>query len=202
MFPELARDDVFRLETRRMWLRWPRGTDAPALAALAGDWDVARMTALIPHPYELEDAERYILAARAAAASGSALRMALTLKTFPRKFVGVVAIEPSDFGPTLGFWIGKPYWGAGLMSEALEALTDAFFRVTRHDELTALLLPENAASRGAVEKVGFGEVERLPAGLGRHADEPVLRFVLRRRAWQAFAVPGLRPGLASDTALS
>ena len=28
MFPDLTRDDVFRLETRRLWLRWPRAADA------------------------------------------------------------------------------------------------------------------------------------------------------------------------------
>ncbi|WP_374547771.1 GNAT family N-acetyltransferase [Rhodoblastus sp.] len=202
MFPELARDDVFRLETRRLWLRWPRETDAPAIAALAGDWDVARMTALIPHPYELEDAERFILAARAGNALGSASRLALTLKTFPRKFVGVVGVEASDHGPLLGFWLGQPYWGAGLMSEAVEAVTDAFFRVTEGDALTALLLPENAASRVVLEKSGFVEDGRLESGPGRHADSPVTRFVLRRRDWASFAGAGLRAGLASDTALS
>ena len=72
MFPELARDDVFRLETRRLWLRWPRESDAPALTALAGDWDVAQMTATMPHPYGDEDAARFILAARAANSRGAA----------------------------------------------------------------------------------------------------------------------------------
>ena len=61
MFPELARDDVFRLETQRLWLRWPRESDVPALTALAGDWDVAQMTATMPHPYGDEDATRFIV---------------------------------------------------------------------------------------------------------------------------------------------
>lgn len=36
MFPELTRDDVFRLETRRLWLRWTRMADASAILRLAG----------------------------------------------------------------------------------------------------------------------------------------------------------------------
>ena len=28
MFPEITRDDIFRLETERLWLRWPRAADA------------------------------------------------------------------------------------------------------------------------------------------------------------------------------
>ena len=51
MFPDLLRDDVFRLETRRLWLRWPRAGDAAMIARLAGERDVAERTANIPHPY-------------------------------------------------------------------------------------------------------------------------------------------------------
>jgi hypothetical protein len=51
MFPDLLRDDVFRLETRRLWLRWPRAADTALIASLAGERDVAEMTANIPHPY-------------------------------------------------------------------------------------------------------------------------------------------------------
>ena len=51
MFPDLTRDDVFRLETRRLWLRWPRHADVQAIVRLAGETAVAEMTASIPHPY-------------------------------------------------------------------------------------------------------------------------------------------------------
>ncbi|WP_296707216.1 GNAT family N-acetyltransferase [Rhodoblastus sp.] len=202
MFPDLARDDVFRLETRRLWLRWPRQSDAPALSVLASEWDVARATAMIPHPYAPEDADRFILAARAANARGAALRFGMTLKSFPRKFVGMIGVELDETGPRIGFWLGRPYWGSGLMSEAVEATTDVFFRLTEGDELAAFVLPENAASRSVLEKAGFVEEGRIEAGPGRHADSPFARLVLRRRDWQGFAGLGLRPGLASARALS
>ena len=48
MFPDLTRDDVFRLETRRLWLRWPRQADAQAIVRLAGEKSVAEMTARLP----------------------------------------------------------------------------------------------------------------------------------------------------------
>ena len=51
MFPDLARDDVFRLETPRLWLRWPRICDAAAIHKFCSQWEVARYTARIPHPY-------------------------------------------------------------------------------------------------------------------------------------------------------
>ncbi len=202
MFPEIARDDVFRLETRRLWLRWPRGSDAPAVSALAGDWGVARWTALIPHPYTLEAAERCILAARAGNARGSSLRFALTLKDFPRKLVGMAGIDATDNGPRLGFWLGRPYAGRGLMSEAAQALADAFFRITEADELSTVILTDNAASRAVLEKCGFVESERFETGFGRHADSPVVRMALRRDGWQASTGGVLRPALAFDRALA
>ena len=195
MFPEIARDDVFRLETQRLWLRWPEAADAPALSELAGDGDVARMTATLPHPYRLDDAVRFIARSREDNARGSALRFALTLKTSPRDTVGVISVERSDFGPHIGYWLGRPFWGRGLASEAAAAITNAFFHVTEGDELGALVLEENARSRGVLENLGFVEA-------GRQAESSILRFALWRCRWRARGRAGLRPGLGSDTALT
>ena len=52
MFPDLARDDVFRLETRRLWLRWPRvSRTPPTISALCSRLGSRPLTARIPHPY-------------------------------------------------------------------------------------------------------------------------------------------------------
>ena len=51
------------IETRRLRLRRPRKTDAPRVAELLGDFDIARMTTSIPHPYGLADAEAWLAAA-------------------------------------------------------------------------------------------------------------------------------------------
>jgi hypothetical protein len=69
MFPDIARDDVFHLETSRLWLRWPRVKDAAAIERYSSRWEVARMTARIPHPYPPGEAERFIFAARQANAA-------------------------------------------------------------------------------------------------------------------------------------
>ncbi len=185
MFPELARDDVYRLETRRLWLRWPRAADAPRLSELAGEWEVARMTATLPHPYRVGDAETFIKTSREDAARGEALRFVLTDKGFPRTLLGAIGVETGDGGPQLGYWLGRPFWGNGYASEAAAAMTDAFFLITGESQLGATVVAENAASRSVLESLGFVLVENLDSGPGRLAGNPTLRFALRRRDWQA-----------------
>jgi RimJ/RimL family protein N-acetyltransferase len=186
MFPDLARDDVFRLETRRLWLRWPQASDALALAALANDWEVARLTAHIPHPYALEDAEHFIADSRIGNGLGRHLRLVLTLKTGDRPLVGMVGLEQSPEGADLGYWLGKPYWGQGLAGEAAGAMIDAFFRVTPAPALSAVALPENAASQAVLRGMGFSPVGE-GAAFGRHAGGTALRFALDRESWRRAA---------------
>ena len=44
------------IESRRLTLRAPAPQDAPRLARLASDPDIARMTTRMPHPYSLTEA--------------------------------------------------------------------------------------------------------------------------------------------------
>ena len=115
MFPDLTRDDVFRLETRGLWLRWARLADAQAIVRLAGEKSVAEMTARIPHPYRPDDAERFIFMSRRSNADGQGLQLAITPKGKPNSLIGMVGIGPDpDTGkPSLGYWLGTPYWGKG-----------------------------------------------------------------------------------------
>ena len=188
MFPDLTRDDVFRLETRRLWLRWPRHADGQAIARFAGDRAVAEMTAAIPHPYPLDGATAFVFEARKANALGRALRLAVTPKRKPNQLIGMIGIEaPSaeEPQPFLGYWLGQPYWARGYMTEAAQALINAYFAYADGRQLLASARTDNPASRRVLEKCGF-----IPVGPGlqafpaRDAVLPVARFRLDRAAWE------------------
>lgn len=188
MFPDLTRDDVFRIETRRLWLRWPVARDADAIVALAGERAVAEMTARIPHPIERVQVDAFVIAARRGNAEGAGLTMALAPRSAPAALVGIVSIEPDGQadGPHLGYWLGRPHWGSGLATEAAAAMIDAFFRYAGGAVLTSDILAGNAASGRVLEKCGFvqdGSCRRsFPA---RGDDRPVQTFRLERAAWRA-----------------
>jgi len=187
MFPDLTRDDVFRLETRRLWLRWPRHADAVAIARQAGEKAVAEMTARIPHPYPPEEAERFVLQARRGNADGAGLIMAITLRSRPNTLVGAVSITDAGGGlPHLGFWLGLPAWGQGLATEAARALVDAFFAYTPGGALESCARVTNPGSRRVLEKCGFAAIgsgmKPFPA---RGGVFPVDEFRLDRRKWES-----------------
>ncbi len=182
MFPDLLRDDVFRLETRRLWLRWPRAGDVTMVARLAGERDVAEKTANIPHPYPPGAAAEFVLKARAGNSGGRTLALGLAPRARPTELVGVISLNRrGDEPPNLGYWLGKPYWSQGLMSEAAQAFLAMIFSLTDLAEIHACARQDNAPSLRVLAKCGFRPVgpgvEFAPA---RGGSVPVERFLLSR----------------------
>lgn len=187
MFPDLTRDDVFRLETRRLWLRWPRQADAAAIVRLAGEKAVAEMTSVVPHPYPPHEADRFVIGARRANTEGGGLTLAITPRARPAELIGTVAIGADpDRSPHLGYWLGTASWGQGLATEAARGLIDAYFAYTPGRELTASARVINPGSRRVLEKCGFSAVgSGLQAFPARGGLLPVDHFRLDRRKWES-----------------
>ena len=165
MFPDLARDDVFLLETQRLWLRWPRISDAAAIHRFCSLWEVARFTARIPHPYPPGSAERFIYAARQGNASGRELTLVVTPTKGRRDAIGSISLEKRGADRlALGFVLAPEVWGKGFATEAAQAMIEAGFGLTPAVEILASVQVENAASRSVLEKCGFAHL-----GTGRKA---------------------------------
>ncbi len=193
MFPDLTRDDVFRIETRRLWLRWPTARDTEAILALAGDRAVAEMTARIPYPLDRATVDSFVIDVRRANAEGAALTLALAARSAPTRVIGLVEIarEPGAQAAHLGYWLGRPHWGAGLMSEGVDGLVHAFFAYAGGTSLIAEARLDNPASRRVLAKAGFVETEhRVRAVPLRGGDHTVACFRLERSDWASSDAAG------------
>ncbi len=188
MFPDLTRDDVFRIETSRLWLRWPCAKDADAVLRLAGDPAVAGMTARIPHPLPRAEVDGFLLQARAGNAAGTGLTLALARRSAPADLVGIVGLFGDAAEPEIGYWLGRPHWGAGLMGEAVAAVVDAYFAYAGGHTLRSSARTDNPASRRVLERCGF---VRTGAGTrdvpARGGSVTVDLFRLDRAGWLASA---------------
>ena len=185
MFPELMRDDVFQLETQRLWLRWPRATDSGVIAQLAGERDVAQMTGNIPHPYPPGAAAEFVLKARAANLGGEDLTLVIARKERPVEAIGCIRLHKAGAREAvLGYWLGKPHWRQGLASEAACALIDMAFRTTNVAVITATVRTGNRRSQNVLDFCGFRAAgQGVRAAPARGGAVPVDRFQLRRADW-------------------
>jgi ribosomal-protein-alanine N-acetyltransferase len=73
--------------------------------------------------------------------------------------LGAITLDNIRRGPaqsgTLGYWIGEPHIRQGYMRESIDAMVHYAFRSLDLSRVEAACLPENAASRGVLEKAGF-----------------------------------------------
>jgi RimJ/RimL family protein N-acetyltransferase len=115
------------IETDRLRLRVFRDTDLDDLVTLAGDWEVARWLAGLPHPYQEEDGRGWIAQVRRDHETGRPRSFAIALKADDR-LIGGGGLDGSrgdDSTETaLGYWLGRPYWSNGYGREAVTAFID------------------------------------------------------------------------------
>jgi len=180
MFPDIARDDVFRLETARLWLRWPRASDAAAIQRYSSRWEVAQYTAHIPHPYPPGTAERFIFAARDANAKGRDLMLVIAPRAVGAISLGARGVDRLS----LGYALSPEAWGRGYASEAVEAMVNVAFTLTPCVEINVEVRVENSASRRVLEKNSFAFVATgLHGAPARGGLVPCHRLQLKRAAW-------------------
>jgi RimJ/RimL family protein N-acetyltransferase len=174
------------MRSQRLSYRPLKGADASRIASLAGEWDVARMTSRIPHPYSLVDADLWIASigndefVRAVQHNGDLIGA-----------VGYIEAEDKEEAE-IGYWIGKPWWGRGYATEAARALMEHCFGDCEFRRLTCGHFIDNPASARVIAKLGFrrigkgsqwcearkSEVETIRYSRRR----PVLPTLLRRKA--------------------
>jgi len=150
------------VETERLRLRPPAMRDAPRVAALANDLDIARMTTTMPHPYGLEDAEAF-LARSDHSRRGQHAEFAIELQDEgDGELIGLLGFHPMEDGRTeVGYWLGRPYWGRGYATEAVRGALKWASREWRKRFVMARHFSDNPASGQVLCKAGFlytGEV--------------------------------------------
>jgi [ribosomal protein S5]-alanine N-acetyltransferase len=76
-----------------------------------------------------------------------------------RVLLGAITLDNIRRGPaqagTFGYWVGQKFARQGYMSEAIRATVHYAFTDLDLSRIEAACLPENAASRGLLEKNGF-----------------------------------------------
>lgn len=168
------------IRTRRLILRDAVLDDAPSYALGVGEYDVARFLTPLPYPYTLAMAIDWLRQARPATPE----RAMLIIELPGKGVIGCVSLLDE-----LGFWIGRPHWNRGYVTEAAAALLDWHFAGSEGGAVLSSAHHNNAASLAVQRKLGFlptGREMRFSQALQHNVDHVLTS--LSRDDWQARSV--------------
>ena len=147
---------VVRLETARLELRPLELADAEQAQKLFPKWEIVRFLANhVPWPYPDDGALTYYRdSVLPAMARGEEWHWSLRLKSDPGQLIGCVSLMKAEKS-NRGFWLGLQWQRQGLMSEAVEVVTDYWFDELGFSVMRAPKAVLNTASRRISEKNGM-----------------------------------------------
>jgi [ribosomal protein S5]-alanine N-acetyltransferase len=147
------------LETERLILRPLELGDAERIQELFGQWEIVRLlNARVPWPFPEGGALENIRdTALPGIERGEQWDWTLRLKTGPETIIGRIGLYLGE--NNRGFWMGLPWQGKGLMTEAVIAVTDYWFEVLGFPVMRVPKAVENVGSRRISEKTGMRVVE-------------------------------------------
>ncbi len=167
--------------TARLEIRPYRKADLPGLPELIGDWEVARWLSRSPYPYTDDDARDWLRLSRRIRWQRKGLPCAIVRRS-DGQLIGGIGINYSD--GEIGYWLGRPYWGAGYATEAVGCVCRFALEEKRLRLLWAAAYPENKPSHRVLEKVGFEQDGHRPYRM-RDGEADALYFKLTREKWMA-----------------
>jgi len=143
------------LKGKRIILRKLKPSDASSIAKYANDKGVYRYTLRIPYPYKLKDAKDFIKITNKEWKKGTKYRFGIV---FNKEVIGTISLEDikqDHKKAELGYWIGRPFWGKGITSEAVHLILDFAFNDLKLNRISAYTFTPNKASQKVLLKNGF-----------------------------------------------
>lgn len=138
---------------------WKAG-DLGKLVQLANNNNIAKnMMDTFPHPYSVEDGKRFL----------DVVTAVRPVRIFAieadGELCGGIGIHPQHdirrMNAELGYWLAEPYWGQGIITEAIRQIVKYTFDHFNIDRIFACPFGTNIASQKVLEKTGFKLEARL-----------------------------------------
>jgi ribosomal-protein-alanine N-acetyltransferase len=161
-------------------LRPWQAEDLDSLVRFANNYEIAKfMNDHFPHPYTPEAGKAFIeLATREVPHNILAIEVG-------GQAAGGIGIHPGwgieRKNAEMGYWLGQPFWGKGIISEAVKQMVEYAFKNWDINRIFARPFSTNAASQRVLQKAGFTLEARFEQTFfknGEYFDEMV--YAVRR----------------------
>ena len=139
-----------------MLLRPLEIADATQIQELFPHWEVVKhLNDRVPWPYPADGAHQFLSdVALPSMERGEQWSWSIRLKSDPHQLIGCISLM-KGVHENRGFWLGLPWHGQGLMTEASDAVTDFWFNTLKYQVLRVPKAVANTASRRISEKQGM-----------------------------------------------
>lgn len=172
-------DRIMNLPLTTCTLRPWETADADSLVLHANNRKIwINLRDRFPHPYTIADAREFL---RAAVEEEPKTRFAIVVEG---RAVGGIGFtlhgDVERVSAEIGYWLGEPFWGRGIVTEALRALTAYAVKTHGLTRVYALPFEWNPASFRVLEKAGYvleGRMRRSAVKDGRVIDQLLYAFV-------------------------
>lgn len=147
------------LQTKRIFLRNFKLTDDKDIYRYAKNPNIGPIAGWPPHKSIKESRyfiQNYFMSPHI---------FAITLRSKPDHVIGLIGLELVDEGngkffmkpneAEISYWIGEPFWGQGLVPEAIDAVLSYGFNTLNLDTIWCGYKDGNLQSKRAQEKQGF-----------------------------------------------
>ena len=148
---------VYPIRTERLVLRFPLMSDAPTLVKLLSEPSVSRNIPRISYPYRRKDAIKWLRRVRKPRFNASFGRGYDFMVEMRGEVVGCCHLSWNlkERRAFFGYWVGKPYRGQGVATEAARRLVNFAFARLGAERVWAMAFADNLASRRVLTKAGL-----------------------------------------------
>jgi len=162
-------------------------SDLDSLVRYANNWNVAKnLTDKFPFPYSESNGQAFIEYAN------HDDPIHIFAIDIDGQAIGGIGIHPQGDihrkNAELGYWLAEPYWGQGIISNAIKQAVDFAFATYDIDRVFARPFGTNTASHKVLEKNNFileGRFEKVLIKNNEYIDE--LIYAVRREHWNKYS---------------
>ncbi len=174
-------------ETSRLTLRPVTLADAASYERYFVDYEVVRyLNRVVPWPYPPGGVESYLRDVMLPDQGNTRWSWAITERSGAGELIGLIELFKGPGRSNRGFWLGRPFWGKGYMTEAAARLNEFVFNELGWDKIIFDNAKGNHRSARIKEKTGARLIDLTPAEFV----DPVLTemeyWELRREDWEKF----------------
>ncbi|GEN72124.1 GNAT family N-acetyltransferase [Chryseobacterium lathyri] len=142
------------IETERLILSQLKEEDLPFVTEYLQDKIFSDVTSNIPYPYTGEHARFWMKMSWESFENNTGYTFAVRNKE--GQILGAIGLHDRDDDKAeLGYWMGKPFWNKGYITEAATALIDFGFNELQINKIYATYFLDNPASGRIMEKIGM-----------------------------------------------